>query len=91
MADTDTTNTALVNALSGPRRVTGDAGSVETHSITDLIKADQYLSAKAAGKLRNRGLRFNKLIPPGTVEGHAGQLGGGYGNFGCGPGGGYPQ
>lgn len=73
---------AIVEALENPRRVSGDAGSVEGHSLPDLIAADKYLAAKAAASTRNRGLRFTKLIPDGTVgrSHHHGSDG----QFGCG-------
>lgn len=51
---------------SGPAKAAGDAGSVEQHKLTDQIEADRYLSAKAATKSKTRGLRFNKLVPPGA-------------------------
>lgn len=50
----------------GPAKVTGDAGSVEQHPLPDQIEADKHLAAKEAVKKKRRGLRFNKLIPPGT-------------------------
>lgn len=55
----------------GPKRVRTDAGEVESQDVGDMIEADKYLSAKSAtvgGASRTRrGLRFNKLIPPGTI------------------------
>lgn len=57
----------LSAALSAPKRVKGDAGEVEQHSISDMIKADQYLAAKCAAKSPRRGLRFTRMIPPGAV------------------------
>ncbi len=65
--DLDSATDALTTALSGPARVSGDAGSVDSHRITDLIAAHQYLSAVAAANTRSRGLRYNRLIPGGTV------------------------
>jgi hypothetical protein len=53
------------NAAS-PAKVSGDAGSVEQHSLADQIEADRYLASKQAAKKKNRGLRFNKLAPPGA-------------------------
>lgn len=50
----------------GPAKAAGDAGSVEQHKLTDQIEADRYLAAKDAAKSKNRGLRFNKLVPPGA-------------------------
>lgn len=54
---------------SGPKRVRTDAGEVEAQDVAAMIEADKYLSAKAAstGTNKRRGLRFNKLLPPGTI------------------------
>jgi len=51
----------------GPAKAAGDAGSVEQHKLTDQIEADKYLAAKEAAKSKSRGLRFNKVVPPGTA------------------------
>jgi hypothetical protein len=50
----------------GPAKASGDAGSVEQHKLTEQIEADRYLASKQAAKKKNRGLRFNKLAPPGA-------------------------
>jgi hypothetical protein len=50
----------------GPAKVSGDAGSVEQHKLTEQIEADRYLQSKNAAKSKSRGLRFNKLVPPGA-------------------------
>jgi len=65
--ESDAIAAALVDAASGPKRVKGDAGEVEAHSLDDLIKADQYQRAKDAASSPHRGLRFTKLQPPGAV------------------------
>ena len=65
--ETDATDAAFAAAVSGPRRVKGDAGEVEQQPIPDLIAADRYAAAKAAMSTRRRGLRITKLRPPGTV------------------------
>jgi hypothetical protein len=36
-------------------------------SNEQIIEADKYLAAKAAASNKSRGLRFNKIIPPGTI------------------------
>lgn len=51
----------------GPAKATGDAGSVEQHRLSEQIAADRYLTSKQAAKSKKRGLRFNKLVPPGTA------------------------
>lgn len=61
----DLENTIEQNAK-GPAKVSGDAGSVEQHPLPDQIAADRYLSAKNAVKSKYRGLRLNKLVPPGA-------------------------
>jgi len=50
----------------GPAKAAGDAGSMEQHKLTDQIAADKYLASKEAAKSKRRGLRFNKLVPPGA-------------------------
>ncbi len=64
MAD-DLQDTIRQNAQ-GPAKVAGDAGSVEQHSLAEQIEADKYLASKEAAKSKRRGLRFNKLVPPGA-------------------------
>ena len=44
----------------------GDAGTVEQHPLPDQIEADRYLASKEAAGKTKRGLRFNKLVPPGV-------------------------
>ena len=48
----------------GPAKASGDAGSIEQHKLTEQIAADKHLAAKKAVNKPNRGLRFNKLVPP---------------------------
>ena len=50
----------------GPAKVSGDAGSVEQHDLESQILADRYLASKEAVAKSNRGLKFNKLVPPGV-------------------------
>jgi hypothetical protein len=56
----------IEETASGPKRVRTDAGEVEAQDVTSMIEADKYLSAKRAAASKSRGLRFNKLLPPGT-------------------------
>ncbi len=51
----------------GPAKASGDSGSVEQHKLSDQIEADRYLNSKKAAKNKNRGLRLNKLVPPGAA------------------------
>jgi len=56
----------IEETATNPHRVRTDAGEVESHKIDELIELDKYTSAKTATAKKNRGLRFNKIIPPGT-------------------------
>jgi hypothetical protein len=57
---------ALVAAVAHPKRIRGDAGEVEEHSLDELIAADRHLAGKAAAGNARRGVRFARLIPPGA-------------------------
>lgn len=46
---------AIRKTLSQPKRVQSEAGSVENHSIAELIAADKYLEQKRAAKA---GIKF---------------------------------
>jgi hypothetical protein len=50
----------------GPAKAAGDAGSVEQHKLSEQIAADKHLAGKQAVAKPSRGLRFNKLVPPGA-------------------------
>jgi len=39
---------------------------VEQHKLAEQIEADRYLASKEAMQSKKRGLRFNKLVPPGV-------------------------
>ena len=49
-----------------PAKASGDAGSVEQHSLPDQIAADRYLESKKAAKKKGLGIGLKKLVPPGT-------------------------
>jgi hypothetical protein len=57
---------AIRESAKTPAKASGDAGSVEQHKLTEQIAADKYLASKAAASRKKRGLRFNKLVPPGA-------------------------
>jgi hypothetical protein len=65
MAEFDET---LEKVAKGPKSVATDGTKVDAQSVDDVIKADQHLASKEAAKNSpSRGLRFNKLVPPGTT------------------------
>jgi hypothetical protein len=57
---------SIRESAKAPAKASGDAGSVEQHKLTEQIAADKYLASKAAASQLKRGLRFNKLVPPGA-------------------------
>lgn len=57
---------AIEQAAQEPKRIKGDMGEVESHSLKDQIEADRYLEAKRAASKPTGGLRFTKLVPPGA-------------------------
>ncbi len=59
-------NTIQENA-SAPRKASGDAGSVEQHSLADQIAADKYLESKAASRSKGLGIKLAKISPGGTI------------------------
>ena len=50
----------------GPAKASGDAGSMEQHSLPDQIAADRYLESKKASRRKGLGIQLKKLVPPGT-------------------------
>lgn len=65
-ADFSELEKTILETASGPKKVSGDAGSVEQHSISDLIKADKYLASKEAAKGHGLGIKLSKIEPDGT-------------------------
>lgn len=53
--------------LGKPRRVRGDAGEVEMHSIDDQIKARNALKAERVAASGRIGVRLFQIKPPGAV------------------------
>ena len=51
----------------GPRKVTGDSGSVEQHNLRDQINADRYLESKRASRSKGLGIKLARIRPGGTV------------------------
>jgi hypothetical protein len=61
------TEQAITDNAQGPKKVQGDAGAVEQHSLPDQIAADRYLASKQAVRSKSKGIRISKLIPPGAA------------------------
>ena len=63
----DNLDEAISSNAQGPRKASGDAGSVEQHDLTDQIEADRYLNAKKAAKKKGLGIKITRAIPHGTI------------------------
>ncbi len=61
----DIDDTIRENAA-GPKRASGDSGSVEQHSLSEQIATDKHLASKQAATSKGLGIRRIKLSPPGT-------------------------
>ena len=66
MADTQIENSIKENAI-GPKSASGDAGSVEQHSLPDQIAADKHIQSKQAMSSKGLGIKLLKISPSGTV------------------------
>jgi len=62
---------AIAENAAGPAKASVDGQSVEQHSLPDVIEADRYRESKNASRKPGMGIRFAKLVPPGT-EDHGG-------------------
>ncbi|MDP1660768.1 MAG: hypothetical protein Q8L55_02535 [Phycisphaerales bacterium] len=58
---------AIRDNAAGPAKAAGDSGSVEQHSLKDQIEADRYLASKNAARKPGLGIKFAKIVPPGSV------------------------
>ena len=66
MSENGLENAIEENAM-GPKKASGDAGSVEQHPIADQIEADRYAAAvDGVARTSHRGVRFNKVRSPGA-------------------------
>ncbi len=57
----------LRDAASQPAKASVDGQSVEQHPLKDQIEADRYLASKAAARKPGLGIKFAKIVPPGSV------------------------
>ena len=63
----DTLETKIRDNASGPRKASGDSGSVEQHGLQDQIAADKFLESKKASRSAGLGIKLVKISPGGTV------------------------
>jgi hypothetical protein len=58
---------AIRDNAAGPAKAAGDSGSVEQHPLKDQIEADRYLASKNAARKPGLGIKFAKIVPPGST------------------------
>jgi hypothetical protein len=58
---------ALIENAQNPKKVSGDAGSLEQHALKDQIEAEKFLQSKKAAAGKNLGIRFVKIAPGGGI------------------------
>lgn len=63
----DDLKNAIEENATGPKRASGDSGSVEQHSLADQIAADKYLQSKQAAATKGLGIKLLKISPGGTT------------------------
>lgn len=63
----DISETIRRSATEGVKRAKGDNGEMEQHSLTEQIEADRYLCNKKAASRGPGGLRFTRIVPPGSA------------------------
>ena len=62
---TEETDNQIRENAAGPKKASGDTGSIEQHPLADQIAADRYLASKQAARSKGLGIRLAKLVPPG--------------------------
>jgi hypothetical protein len=58
---------AILENAKGPKKVQGDSGSVEQHSLRDQIEAERFLQSKKATQSKGFPVRLFKISPDGTT------------------------
>ena len=58
---------AILENAKGPKRVQGDSGSVEQHSLKDQIEVERFLQSKKATQGTGLGIRLFKISPDGAT------------------------
>ena len=58
---------AILENAKGPKRVQGDSGSVEQHSLKDQIEAERFLQSKKATQGQGFPVRLFKISPDGAT------------------------
>ena len=60
-------NQTIRDNAAQPAKASVDGQSVEQHPLKDQIEADRYLASKEAARKPGLGIKFTKIVPPGSV------------------------
>ena len=63
----DQLDSTIRENAAGPKRASGDAGSVKQHALAEQIAADKYLASKQASRSKGLGIKLAKISPGGTA------------------------
>ena len=66
-APTPNLEQVLRDNASQPAKAAVDGQSVEQHPLKHQIEADRYLASKDAAKKPGLGIKFAKIVPPGSA------------------------
>jgi len=66
MADPTNIPEAIAQVALSPKSSEENGRIVTEHRLDQLIKADNHVAAKTAGRKNHMGLRFSKIVPPGA-------------------------
>lgn len=58
----------ILKSASEPKKASGDAGSVEQHSLSEQIAADKHLGSKKAMAGKGLGIKLLKISPGSANE-----------------------
>lgn len=62
----DLTNT-ITTVAGEPQSASSDGQSASNQPLSALIEAQKFLNGEDAAEQKTRGIRFTKLVPPGSV------------------------
>jgi len=63
----NTIKDAIEQNATGPRRASGDGGSVEQHPLPDQIDAAKFAASRGAISKKGLGVKLLKMSPGGSV------------------------
>ncbi len=59
---TETIEQIIEKNAAAPKRVKGDSGEVEQHSLSELIEVEKFIASKKATKAKGFGVIVKKMV-----------------------------